>query len=302
MDIDDILSWPSLVHELALEIAIFGSSSNRVKNWLDQQLSFLHDQDFARLFSDNIDCFDVEPSAYNHRLLKTHDGSMLGGIRFYGLDVARPFVEVIAHNFANLDALRIHVKEHWQVFSPQFVRLSAPAHELPTSDAVLDVSIHGAPYTKMAPPTADIVLSQDVQLDVLNQMVIARYERVKQDHQQLGRNISAAGLDSLTKCHENDDLYVARLSKGTDPIGMICVRDGAIGWLQGDEVVEEVIVAKASGRGHATKMQTGLAAIRAQKTPEKLLIGTIDKHNHASRKSAERAGRPEIMRRVFLPL
>ncbi|MCZ4273902.1 hypothetical protein [Maritalea porphyrae] len=302
MSIEEILRWSSLKHELALETQLFGFPSKRVQNWLHQQLNFIHDPDFARLFSDNIDRFDVEPSAYNHRLIETEDGAMLAGIRFYGLDVDRPFVDVIAHEFSDLYALRKHVKEHWCVFAPQFVRLTAPAHEMPTADAVLDCSIHGAQYAQMAEATEQVSLSQDADVCALKEMIDVRYERVKRDHPQLRRNTNGADLDDLTSCHENGDLYVAHVAHQSEPIGMFCIRDSAIGWLQGDEVVEEVIVSSASGHGYAAHMQMSLATLRAKQTPERLMIGTIDRYNHASRKSAERAGRPEIMRRVFLPL
>jgi len=302
MNIENILSWPSLAHELALEVELFGSSSNRVKNWLDQQLTFLNDQDFARLFSDNIDCFAVQPVAYNHRLIQTTAGALLGGIRFYGLDITRPFVEVVAHSFSDFDRLRKVVANEWRVFAPQFVRLTAPAQTLPTPDAILDVSIHGAPYGKMMPPNGELNLSSPADTAQIEPLVQARYQRIKHDQLELGRNIGAASIEDLSDCHKDGGLYVAYVHEQQSPIGVIAVRDSGIAWVQGDEVLEEVVVAQYSGNGYGAQMQMALAHARGQTMPDRLLVGTIDHLNHASRKSAERAGRPEIMRRVFLPL
>lgn len=302
MSIETILDWSSLAHESALEHQLYGVASKRVPNWLKRQLDFIHDQGFAQLFSDNINKFDVPSKAYNHRLIETETGALLGGIRFYGLDVERPFVEVIAHNFLELDDLRDVVRKEWVVFSAQSLRLTASANTMPTADAVLDVSINAATYGDMENSTGEVVLSRDVNLPETEAMIGARYERIKYDQIELARNISPAGSDELTDCHENEGLYVASIAGMSKPIGAIAVREGSIAWLEGDEVVEEVIALCAMGNGYATQMQTVLAEQRRIRTPDRFLIGTIDRNNHASRKSAERAGRLEIMRRVFLPL
>jgi hypothetical protein len=55
------------------------------------------------------------------------------------------------------------------------------------------------------------------------------------------------------------------------------------------------------GHGYAAAAQRAWAkAVAAE--PDRLLIGTIDRLNGASRTTAERAGRPQVMEAVFLPL
>lgn len=55
------------------------------------------------------------------------------------------------------------------------------------------------------------------------------------------------------------------------------------------------------GNGYAASAQTawavGVATDRAR-----MLIGTIDRHNPASRNTAERAGRPRVLDDVFVSL
>lgn len=302
MNVEELLRCPSLFYEQILEHKLFGASSQRLHDWLQQQLNFMEDQDFARVFSDNIDCFDVEPSTYNHRFIETDDGSMLGGIRFFGLDVERPFVEVIAHNFADMDKLKNVVCRHWRVFVPQSMRLTVKAHSLPTPDAVLDVSIHAARYDQMSEPAGQLCLNKEIELPILKQFVDVRYDALADQQTALSKNISAASIEELQGCHDLQNLYVARLHAEVNFAGMIAIGERAIGWIDGEQVIEEVVDATKSGRGYAAQMQMEMAALRKRDNPTCLLIGTIDRFNHASRKSAERAGRPEVLRRVFVPL
>ncbi|WP_193047259.1 hypothetical protein [Mycolicibacterium baixiangningiae] len=57
------------------------------------------DGDFARTFSDHVHLPGIASLDYAHRHIRTPRGDLLGGIRFYSRNVARPFVDVLAHSF-----------------------------------------------------------------------------------------------------------------------------------------------------------------------------------------------------------
>lgn len=235
-------------------------------------------------------------------MIEAKYGALLGGIRFYGFDVKRPFVEVVAHSFSQFDRLLEAVRDEWAMFAPQFVRLTVAAQTLPTKDSLLDVSIHAARYCEMVQPSGEIELIHQVDMQLIERLVADRYEEVGRTQPELAKNISAMHMETLSDCHANGDLFGARLLENDQLVGMIAVRQDAIGWIAGDVVQEEVVAAAHAGKGIATQMQCALARMRAAEMPDQLMLGTIDRHNHASRKSAERAGRPEVLRRVFLPL
>ncbi len=79
------------------------------------------------------------------------------------------------------------------------------------------------------------------------------------------------------------------------------VAPGTIGWITGQEINEEVIGAAHTGQRYATSTQCAWAHCWAPDTTD-LLVGTIDRHNHASRASALRAGRPRVLDNVFITL
>jgi hypothetical protein len=86
-------------------------------------------------------------------------------------------------------------------------------------------------------------------------------------------------------------------------IGLFAVAPGRIGWLDGDEVNEEVVDVDHAGHGYAASAQREWASGRTHDGDgDRLLVGTIDGHNHASRATARRAGRPSVLDDVFLLL
>jgi hypothetical protein len=130
-------------------------------------------------------------------------------------------------------------------------------------------------------------------------MVTSRYESLAPDHPELADNISPADAEDLRRWHAHNQLRA--ILTGRTTVGILAIAPGSLGWLTGDEINEEVIAAPHSGLGYAASAQTAWAADVAT-DPTRLLIGTIDRHNHASRASATRAGRPRVLDDVFIAL
>src|ERR1700712_5381494 len=78
------------------------------------------------------------------RIVRTSRGALLGGIRFYGRDPTRPFVDVVAHGFDDLDALARCVRDEWSMVTTRFARLRARPGSIVGPRVLLDVSIHVA--------------------------------------------------------------------------------------------------------------------------------------------------------------
>lgn len=82
-------------------------------------------------------------------------------------------------------------------------------------------------------------------------------------------------------------------------VGALAIVPGAIRWIEGDEIQEEVIDAEHSGHGYAALAQAAWARSIAVDL-DRLLIGTIDGLNIASRRTASRARRRRVLDRVFV--
>ena len=293
-------AWPSLADHVALASDMFGDRGQGfVDEWLAAQTARIDDADFAKLFADHIVISGVAARDFNHRHVRTSHGELLGGIRFYGRDVRRPFVEVCCHGFEALDELRDCVRAEWSAFAPRYLRLHALPGRIGGPGVVLDDTVHAAGYRDMSEPDGRVTLEPFGDVADAIAMVARRYEALAVDDPGLARNISPADADDIRRWHEADQLRAIRADG--QPVGLLAVAPGAITWLPGDEINEEVIDVGYRGHGYAASAQRAWATSVAD-DPDRHLIGTIDRLNPASRLTAERAGRPCIMDAVFVSL
>jgi hypothetical protein len=296
---DSPADWPSLADELELAEELFGPRGyDLVASWLESEAARVDDPDFARLFSDHIDIPGVATDDYLHRRIRTSSGTVLGGIRFYGRDISRPFVEIIAHSFNELDQLRDCVRREWSMLAPPVLRLRTRRDRLTDANVVLDKSIYAARYRDMCPPTRHVRLEPFGQVEAADAMVRARYRRLAADDPELARNISPATTDDLRLWHESGQLRAVRAHDTV--VGLLAIAPGRIGWIDGDEINEEVIAVEHRGKGYAALAQSAWAYVARERN--RLLIGTIDRLNTASQTTAQRAGRRRVLDAVFVSL
>lgn len=290
-------TWPSLRDELDLADSLYGRRGRALLGeWFAHQLVRTEDLAFAREFSDHVDLPGVLPSDYLHRRVTSSAGTLLGGIRFYGRDIGRPFIEIIAHSFTDLNRMRACVSQEWAVFAPRFLRVRVLPGRLTGAGVLLDESVYAATYCDMRGAGPDVWLTPFDRVETADAIVTDVYRRLAPD---LARNITAATAAELDEWHRHDQLRAIRTCEGV--VGLLAVVPGAIDWLDGDVINEEVIAVEHRGHGYAA---AGLAAWAAEpgRDRRRLLIGTIDRLNIASRKTAEAVGRKRVLDGVFVSL
>lgn len=300
--------WPSLAGQLALARRLFGDAgAARVADWLALQRAQVDAPAFARLFSDRIELPGVASRDYNHRLIRTPNGMLLGGVRFYGHDLARPFVEVVAHGFEptaeGLVALADAVASEWSAFRPLRLRLLVAPDERDAlararPDATVDMTVHAARHADMAPPDGRVVLAAFDGADEATALIARRYADLAVREPDLVRNVTAADPDDVRDWHAAGRVHA--IEAGGATVGLLAIAPGAVEWIEGDEVHEEVVATVHAGRGYAASAQAAWAA--AAPDPSRLMVGTIDRLNHASRRTAEHAGRGAVLIYAFVPL
>jgi len=292
--------WPSLTDELELADALFGHHGHAlVATWLEGETARTDDMEFARSFSDHIDLPGIHNEDYLHRRISTSSGNLLGGIRFYGRDVSRPFVEIIAHTFNDLDRLRDCVSREWSTFAPPYLRLRARPGRLSGANTLLDKSVYVARYRDMRPPAPHVWLHPFDRVEDAEAIMSARYRALAVDDPALARNVFPSAAADLAAWHESGQLRAIRTREAV--VGILAVAPGAIGWIAGDEINEEVIAVEHRGHGYAALAQAAWAA-HVARDQRQLLIGTIDRLNIASRRTADAAGRRRVLDVVFVAL
>ena len=321
----DPSAWPSLAHQIALAERLHGpAGQGRLEDWLATQIERIGSMEFARLFSDHIDLPGVAPLDYAHRQVRVGGRSLIGGIRFYGHDIARPFVEVIAHDFAGLGGgatrsgteslakLADAIASEWAAFRPLHMRLRVPPNGAVPPNAHIDTHVFVARYSDMAPPDGGVRLAPFANPDEAMAMVRERFAAMERDKPALRRNVSPIEPDYLTELHAEGRVHAIvptalRPASGeaegssVAPVGLLAVAPGGVDWIDGDEVMEEVVAVEHAGHGYAASAQAAFAALPSN-DPAALLVGTIDALNVASRRTAERAGRANVMDYLFVEL
>lgn len=293
--------WPSLCDQVLIAERLFGLSGlGKVTRWLAEQAGFVGDRDFARTFSDHVDLPGISSLDYAHRHIRTARGDLLGGIRFYSRDVRRPFVDVVAHSFDDLDDLAACVYAEWSPFSARYLRLrTRPGRLADRRGVVLDKSIHAARCSDMAISDGRIGLARFDTVQQAIDMVSDRYTQLAMTDPVLSRNLAPAAPGDLRDWHARHQLWA--ITRDPDTVGVLAVAPGAIGWITGQEINEEVISVAHSGHRYATSAQCAWAHGGFTEATD-LLIGTIDRHNNRSRATAVRVGRPCVLDDVFIAL
>ena len=299
MTADFSRQWPSLADQIDVAEVFYGRSGQRsVAAWLDGQLSFVGNDSFAAQFSDHIDLPGINPADYAHRRIRTRTGELIGGIRFYGRDIGRPFVEVVAHSFDDLDSLTDVVAREWSAFAPPLLRLRTAPGRLRGPGVGLDVTIHAGRCREMADPDGRVELDRFDDVEEALELIDARYADLAAQQPELAANLSRPDRDDIRGWHAGGDLWAIHAAGAT--VGLLAIARDAVDWLDGYEVQDEVTAKEYSGRGYATSAQALWGRRTSEHAPEGLVIGTIDRHNHASRATAVRAGRPRVLDDVFV--
>lgn len=290
-------SWPSLADERDLATALFGADGRqRLQTWLIGEMARTTDAKFARSFSDHISLPGVVSDDYLHRVIRTARGDLLGGIRFYGRDIRRPFVEIVAHSFDDLDRLRHCVAREWATFAPSALRLTCRPGRLGGPHGVLDKTVHVARCRDLRAPAPNVVLLPFARAEDAISMVGERYLQLDPE---LARNMTAATDDDLREWHANEQVHAVQ--SGESVVGVLAVAPGRIGWIDGEEINEEVVAIEHRGHNYAAHAQAYWAAHLAPDR-DRFLIGTIDRLNVVSRRTAEAAGRARVLDMVFVTL
>lgn len=286
-------SWPSLADQLMIAESLFGHDGRqRVAAWLDGQASYIDNADFARSFADHIDLPGVGLLDYAHRYVRSSGGAVLGGIRFYNRNIERPFVEIIVHSFSDIDALRDCVRVEWSAFSPLFIRLRMRPGRLAAAGARVHKSIYVGRYRDLQPSDGPGVAGPVRPPEAAINVVARRYARLKSDNPVLARTLAATSPEELRAWYDADQLRAIRTNAAT--VGVLAIVPSEIGWIEGDEVSEEVIDADHNGCGYAAAAQSAWAD-QVARDRNTLLIGTIHDGNNASRKTAESVGRQHVL-------
>jgi len=272
---------------------------------LDTQIARLTDHRFAEEFREAIGI--GTGSDYLPRLIDIDQTTLLCGIRFYGGDKTRPFVDILASTADFQDwshATRLALQE-FKRFSPRRVRLlRTSAHEPEVGsglNAVLDQVISAGLCQELSEghcQSAYTLALEDAEPEAAFAFLTRQYEAFSSRNPELAARVFASDLDDLRSCGEGGRLAWWLVDGQRAGLIAVC-RDVSLGF-DCYLMIEEVVAPEFAGRGSAAAAQRAMAAWCVERDPESVLFGTIDGANIPSRRAAQRAGRHEVAAWWFL--
>ncbi len=236
-------------------------------------------------------------------------GILLSGPRAYGGDRTRPFVDVVAWSFdpideTHWDRLAAAARGEHRHHGPRLrVRVSPPAARALAAFADVEGDLHvmseridrlrARPRPAESGRVAVVPITRDNYYE--------RYRKVHEAFREadpvLRDRVSISSHPSLEVARAAGLLYDVIVDGAW--AGLIAARPGRLAGAAGYVVEEEILVAEHRGRGLGAAMQRAFVD-RLDGSGGRHLVGTIDVANVASRRTAERVGRREIARYVFV--
>ena len=219
----------------------------RLTAWLNAHLAKVDNATFADRFKSHFPVFNARPSDYTHRIVRTGDMDLLGGIRFYGGESAKPFVDIIAWNGDfNLSAVLAIARAEWSDFSPTAVRIFV-SNDFIISGGYLDQGLHAARVDRMPAHASSLVLDDTVEIDLAHGLARQKHDEMRQAMPDLAAELFPIDIETLAKCQQNGTLHLIRA--GGAAAGLIATLCDQIEFLPCHVVVEEIVLAPFNGRG-----------------------------------------------------
>ncbi len=243
-------------------------------------------------------------------------GHAIVGIRFWSLNLDRPFVEVVVseqllHKDADLEAIKHAVLAPYKAFRAKHLRLFLPSHWPGYGQG--DISRwQGAFWEQryLAARISDMharpVPAQTARLTLVKPSDMSFYTRYADLYQQ--RVAAQPMLSEYARLESQEDM-ASYLEEGTlfevyidgAWAGIVAVSRHEEEGLRGFLMIEILLTPDVSGQGFGVALQHQLVNQLAANEDD-VLFGTIDARNIAAIKTAQRSGRHDIGGFLWLPV
>lgn len=297
-----------LINEINLGLLNIKPNKIYVKNILTnfEYLLQLSDEKILFNWQKSLGNLKVDLTDLKERIINTKNGKVLIGIRFLGMDISKPFINVWA-NYSlenNLDEIIEIAKKEFNIFKPKHIRFWTN----PKSPKAIKYKQYS--HQNILVNSIKTICKQDLPINydsislvlVENDRYYPFYEKVyKEFHRKnpkLKAYVSLNSRDVMNDCLTQNLLYYIVYRK--EKIGLISAEKYDIFGEKSLHVTEIVIDSKYKGKKLATATQRKF--IETVKADFKYIWGEIDSINVPSLKNALRVGRKIVSTEILLPI
>ena len=279
--------------------------------YVSRQIEWLQDEEFANSFCQSCSVLNKEPSAFLNRLVVLgEEEQCIAGIRFLGMDLDKPFVDILP-NFAidEQSTLRLVKKEINTLFSdfkPLAMRLLINNY-----DALAMWQKHGATVDLYYVAGSIQLLRQGLMashakvsivparsLDFYDEY-LSIFKRFHLKNGDLAIHVTPESRQDLLACKEEGGLFLIKVEDKW--AGVLAAQRSRESGLSGFLVREEILREEYRGKKLAP-VAMGQLIHKLPAAADDLLFGTIHPMNTPSLKTAKSVGREIVSAYVFVGL
>lgn len=276
-------------------------SPNRLRGWLTdwlmQQQSWCRDARFSAAFPWRET--GLPQRYFLQRELRIDGYRFLTGPRYSGGDLAQPFIDIVALDGPLNQQAACAIMQAWQAINPLRLRILLPATHatVGTTDQLIFLN---PPDALAAFNGHDISLVPATRIDypVCLTMINRAYRASWRALPQLRQILLATDKRELREDIARGNVFLI-IFRGVQAGLMICARRH-VGFIEGFQILDEVILPEYRGQGLAARAQQQLLQqLQRRYGDSVLLTGTILPGNTPSLRSAEKAQRCCVLKYQF---
>lgn len=280
-----------------------------LRSELKGDLERLHSDALAAEFAHHCSVAGADPDEYKTRLLTVGELELLVGVRFVGLDINQPFVDVMYQSGATLtpeqlSAVQDAIRKAFAIFKPKRTRFYLSSH-LPPLGADGDKRLIAAPLGVML-EQPELYISR-VNLKEATSLVFypryaAIYEELYTEQPQLRAVARVEREDDLQEYLDESHLFEIFVDERWAGLAAVFkdVSTGLSGFCVGEIALAKTF--RGRGFGGAAQLQLAAQLVKQGAGQGELLFGTIGAVNVAAQRAALRAGRIDLGGHVWVPL
>lgn len=266
-------------------------------SWLAQQQTQCHDHHFSAAFPWRET--GLPQHTFLQRELTINGRRYLTGPRYLGGDISQPFIEIVARNGAIDYVVASAIMQAWQPLKPLKLRILLPAThpDIGLTDQLIFLSDSAA---LTVPPDEDISLVKAGRKDypACIQAINHAYRASWHTLPHLRDQLVATSRQELREDIASGHVFLIIWQEMVAGL-MICV-PGRLAFIEGVQIMDEVIMPAYQGRGLAARAQQRLLQqLDYHYGGKALLTGTILPGNTPSLRSAQNAGRRCVLKYQF---
>jgi hypothetical protein len=257
--------------------------------------------DFATKFGGRTSELGIAPEFFKHRLLEVAGRRLIAGIRFFGMDIKRPFINVAQvnkplENQKQQNEISQLLKREFAIFKPTFWRIFQASHlEYQFAGCDTDMRVIAGLLSTINAQTKPANFKRVELKPAINLEFYPRYQALFQDlytkHPWLSDVARTETVEDLKHYFDHDkvfEIFVDGLWAGIT----IAARHqewGLKGWL----MIEIVLESHWQGQGLGVAVQRQLAS-KLENSGSDTLFGTIGAVNIPMQKTAAKVGRVDL--------